>query len=197
MEASSKNNAKYIDLCKSGYLFPVCLYFLIYAGSYVAITTSLLTYGSLSGNIHVTLTCINFMELALGLAGGYISALFSLRRSLICIFLFLGIGYLLYERCPPLIQFVIVVQGKMLTDMTWILLGVLAYSVVPDRFYPLVVSSRCVFNLAVSAVFSYGKYWLEAAGLSVFLFSGLYELGVVAAILAIKESKSPEMIGNS
>ena len=113
--------------------------------------------------------------------------LFSVRGSLIFIFLFFGIGYLLHKISPPMIQFFLVVQGKMLVDMTWILMGILAYRVVPDKDNPLLVSTRCAFDISMSVVFCYGKYWLEAAGISIFVFSGLSEIGVVAAIFAIKE----------
>jgi hypothetical protein len=76
------------------------LYFIIYGGSYVASITSILSLGSITGNIYYNLTFINLAEICLSFLGGYLIHAFSVRESIKVIFLCLAITYSAYSFVP-------------------------------------------------------------------------------------------------
>jgi hypothetical protein len=108
------------------------------------------------------------------------------RTALKKIFLLLGISYLVYTFMPATLKFAIVVEGKLLTDMTWVLMGSYLFIISPQRFLPLIFSTRAIYNLIISTTMPYIKYFLELAGVSIFVFSGVYEMMSWMALTAIR-----------
>lgn len=159
----------------------------MYGGSYVAAMTSLLTIGTLTGNVYVNLTIISAIEFFLSLTGSYISHHLNVRSTLKNIYLTMGISYLLYSFLPSSLKFFVIVEGKLLTDITWVLLGSYLYTISPTRFLPLVYSTRAIFNIFVSSVMPYIKYYFELARISIFVFSGTYEMFSYLSLRSIKE----------
>lgn len=99
----------------------------------------------------------------------------------------MGLSYLSYTFLPIWLRFIVIVEGKLLTDITWVLLGSYVYTISPDRFLPLMFSTRAVYNIFVASMMPYIKYYAELAGMSIFMFSGMYEVGAWMALRGIRE----------
>jgi hypothetical protein len=165
----------------------IFLYFLVYGGSYVAAMTSILTLGGISGNIYLNLTVINFIEVVIAMFGSYLINFFSIKRLLDIIFMLLAVSYGLYTLVPTLFRFLIVIEGKVLTDFTWILLNTFTVIVSPKKYLPLIMATRAIYNITLSVAMPYIKYFMEAMRLNVFIFSALYEAISWLSVRSIQE----------
>jgi hypothetical protein len=163
----------------------IFLYFLVYGGSYVASMTSILMLGSISGNIYFNLTVINIMEVIVTLCGSYIIHFFSIKSLLNIIYLMMAVSYGLYTFVPTVFRFLIVVEGKLLTDVTWILLNTFTVIVSPRKYLPLIMATRGIYNIMLSVLMPYIKYFMEVLRLNVFIFSAIYETISWFAVRAI------------
>lgn len=180
-------NATYRDVVKSSHFCNIVLYFLVYGGSYVAVMASTLTLGGLNGNIYFNLTVICIIELTLSLIGGYIAHSISVMKSLSAIYLLMTISYALYSVLPEVLRSFVVLQGKLLTDVTWVMLASLTVTITPPRFIPMIVSARAIYILGVSLLMPYTKYFMELIRLSIFVFSAVYEAVAYICLRAIRE----------
>lgn len=152
----------------------------------MAAVTSLLTINGISGNLYINLTITGTIEMLLSLTGGYILHTFSITSALKFIYLSLGISYGLYTILPSFLQFFVVIQGKLLTDITWVMLSNLTIMIAPPRFMPLIMTSRGILNIGVGMVMPYVKYFMELIRLSLFIFSSLYELTAYFCLRSIQ-----------
>lgn len=164
----------------------ILLYFLIFGGSYVSQITSFLTMGALSGNVYINLTVLCSLEITLSLIGGYLIHCLEVKTTLRSIFLLIAVSYCAYSLLPSLLQQFVVMEGKLLNDITWVMLGTFTIEIVPARFMPLVMSARAIYNIGVSIILPYVKYFLELARLTIFVFSGAYEVCALFALRTIQ-----------
>lgn len=102
------------------------------------------------------------------------------------IYLVVGITYGLYSLLPSFLQFYVVIQGKLLTDITWVMLSSLIIVIAPAKFIPLIISSRAILNITVGLIIPYVKYFMELIRLSLFVFSSLYELTAYLSLTKIQ-----------
>lgn len=150
------------------------MYFLVFSASYVSIFSALFTLGTIHGSIYVNLTTIFAMEIVVSFAGGYVAKRFSVHSTLKVIYIVLFTSFGIYTFLPAFWQSFVVIQGKVLTDVSWILLSSLGIMIVPARFIPLVMSSRAIINLTLVMIMPYIKYFMELVRLNIFIFSAVY-----------------------
>lgn len=79
-----------------------------------------------------------------------------------------------------------VISGKLLCDITWIMLYTLIVMIVPSKLMPLIMFTRAFYNLSVSLVLPYIKYFMELLRLNIFIFSAVYEFGSFMALRSIE-----------
>lgn len=177
----------FADMYQSSHFRNILMYFIVYAGSYVATVTSILTLGSIRGNIYVNLTFVNFAEIVLCFTGGYIIHAFDVKEAIKFVYLTMAVSYSIYNFMPSIIRYLIVLEGKLLTDITWIMLNTYVVSISPKKYIPLIVATRGVTNNAVCAIMPYIKYFMEMIRLNIFIFSGVYEFVAYFSIRSVKE----------
>lgn len=163
------------------------LFLVIYGGSYVASITSILTLGTLSGNIYFNMVVMNLIEIFLSIIGGFVIQVFSVQKSLKVIFLTMAISYSVYNLVPEMLQNLIIIEGKLLTDATWIVLNTYSIMIVPPKYIPLLMSSKGIYNITVCIFMPYIKYCMESIRLNIFVFSGAYEFISYISIRAIRD----------
>jgi hypothetical protein len=101
--------------------------------------------------------------------------------------LLLAVSYGLYSFVPTILRFFIVIEGKLLTDFTWILLSALAVTISPKKYLPLIMATRSICNITLAAVMPYIKYFMELLRLNLFIFAALYEAVAWFSMRAIRE----------
>jgi hypothetical protein len=149
--------------------------------------TSVLMLGDIGGNIYYNITIINILEVIITLCGSYIIHFFSIRNLLNIIYLMMAVAYGLYTFVPTIFRFLIVIEGKLLTDVTWILLNTFTVIVSPTKYLPLIMATRGIYNIMLSVFMPYIKYFMEVLRLNIFIFSALYETISWFAIKSIRE----------
>lgn len=174
-------------MARSSHLHNIFLYFIVFAGSYVGIMTSTLTLGTLNGNIYFNLTFICVMEVILTTVGGYLASCFSVKKGLGAIYLFMAIGYAFSCVQPEYLRSIVIILGKILTDVSWVMLSSLTITVTPIRFIPLIMSTRAICNLCVSMLMPYIKYFMELMRLSIFVFAAVYQTVAYICLRYIRE----------
>jgi hypothetical protein len=97
----------------------------------------------------------------------------------------MAVSYGLYTFVPTVFRFLIVVEGKLLTDVTWILLNTFTVIVSPRKYLPLIMATRGIYNIMLSVLMPYIKYFMEVLRLNVFIFSAIYETISWFAVRAI------------
>jgi hypothetical protein len=177
----------YRDIYNSPHLRNILLYLVVYAGSCVAGVTSILTLGSINGNIYYIITIINLIELTISYCGSHLARHFSVHALLNIIYLLIAITYALYTFVPTVFRFLIVIEGKLLTDITWIFLNNLTVLVSPPKYIPLIIATRSIYNIVVSAMLPYIKYFMEVVRLNLFIFAAIYETIAWVCVRSIHE----------
>ena len=177
----------YADLVRSSHFRNIILYFLVFGGSYVAAMTSALTLGGLSGNIYFNITIVCVAEATLSCIGGYLVGTLSIKKTLGVIYALITISHALYSVHSDLLRSLIVIEGKILTDVSWVLLASFTIVITPPRFIPLIMSTRAIYVLVVCMVMPYTKYLMELLRLTIFVFSALYEAGSLICLQSIHE----------
>jgi hypothetical protein len=143
--------------------------------------------GSISGNIYYTITIMNLIDLMISYFSSHLARRFSVHAFLNIIYLLIAISYGLYTFVPTTFRFMIVVQSKMLTDLTWIFLNTLSVMVSPPKYIPLIIATRSIYNIILSVMLPYIKYFMEVIRLNLFIFSALYQTFAWVCMRSIHE----------
>lgn len=173
-----------MDLYHSKYWVSFLLYLYIYGGAYVASATALLSLNSLSGNIYFNITLVNFLETIVVSLGSFIGHFFNVHKVLMIALSIMTIGYLAEPFLPTVLRYYVIMQGKLFTDTLWAMMNIFLYDIVPKRFIPIILTTKNLSCVLSMSLIPYVKYGMEAIGLTIFLFTGIY-LGVSVLFLRI------------